>query len=334
MGKKSWNVYNQDNIAKVKRDEALAKAKEEAEEQHMQEVDAERRMQILRGQVPTPILEIEDRKDDSGRKRSYDGPPRERKRRKLAGEDQTDFEMRIAQETSLALRAETRIVLRNPMDAPLLDHSGHIDLFLQDYSRKVVEKNEEVEKEKAKKKKELENQTKMRFSDAAGYKRDLENPWYSKAGTESLAVEDEAAGKDVWGNEDPRRKEREAARISMNDPLAFMRQGAAKVRQVEKERKSWREEKEREVKEFKDEERRKRKRKRDDDDEDDNLDGFSMDKPKRITRSSRHRDDRDHERGHRHRQKERRKSERERGDSTRSRHRGRSEGEESFRHSH
>lgn len=49
LGKKSWNVYNTDNIERVRRDEAAARAREEADEQRMQEEDAERRLKILRG---------------------------------------------------------------------------------------------------------------------------------------------------------------------------------------------------------------------------------------------------------------------------------------------
>ncbi|CCF31962.1 hypothetical protein CH063_00727, partial [Colletotrichum higginsianum] len=64
LGKKSWNVYNADNIARVRRDEAAAKAKEEAEEQRMQEVDAERRLAILRGEAPPPLAPVEAPEDE------------------------------------------------------------------------------------------------------------------------------------------------------------------------------------------------------------------------------------------------------------------------------
>ncbi|KAF4624189.1 hypothetical protein G7Y89_g13984 [Cudoniella acicularis] len=300
--KKSWNVYNQVNIEKVKRDEAIAKAKEEAEEQRMQELDAERRIQILRGEIPTPLPEIEDKADEERREsRSYGGG-RERKRRKKAGENDTDFEMRVASEQTASSNTERQIVLRKPIDVPLVDHTGHIDLFPQERSQKV-EKNAEAEKEAAKKKKEYEDQYTMRFSNAAGFKQGLENPWYSKTGPTKEEV-DEMPGKDVWGNEDPRRKEREAARIVSNDPLAMMRQGAAQVRQVEKERKRWREEKERELAALEAEERRRKNHKRKhDDDDDDDLEDFSLDKPGRSEESSRRRhDDRERrERKHRHR---------------------------------
>ncbi|RDL41280.1 Homocitrate synthase [Venustampulla echinocandica] len=300
LGKKSWNVYNQDNIAKVKRDEAAAKAKEEAEEQRMQEIDADRRMQLLRGEIPTPIPDAEESNaDDVGEKR--EGRRHERKRRKKAGENDTDFEMRIAHEQTASSNAERQIVLRKPVDAPLVDHRGHIDLFPQERERShKAAKNEEAEKEAAKKKKEYEDQYTMRFSNAAGFKQSLDNPWYSKTNSSKEQEADGMPGKDVWGNEDPRRKEREAARIVSNDPLAMMRQGAAQVRQVEKERRRWREEKEKEMQELEAEERRRKRKRRHRDKEDgdeDDLEDFNLDAPEK---SPSKRKKGEHSRAHRH----------------------------------
>ncbi|EMR09407.1 hypothetical protein PNEG_02352 [Pneumocystis murina B123] len=45
---KSWNVYNKSNIEKVRRDEALARKKEEEREMRMREADGKRRLRILR----------------------------------------------------------------------------------------------------------------------------------------------------------------------------------------------------------------------------------------------------------------------------------------------
>lgn len=295
LGHKSWNVYNKDNIEKVKRDEAVAKAKEEAEEQRMQELDAERRLQILRGEEPTPLPDVEDKADK--RERRDRGSGRERKRRKKAGENDTDFEMRIAHEQVVS-NSERQVVLRKPVDAPLVDDTGHIDLFPQERPSKSVEKNAEAEKELAKKKKEYEDQYTMKFSNAAGFKQGLENPWYSKQGPSKEAPED-VPGQDVWGNEDPRRKQRQAARMISNDPLAMMRQGAAQVRQVERERKRWREEKEKETRDLieSEERRKKEKRKHRDEDEDD-LEDFRLDE---LEGSSSRSDDRERKHRHRHR---------------------------------
>ena len=265
----------------------------------MQEHDAERRMQILRGEIPTqlPIEETPASNDVSRQDHSY-GSGRERKRRKKAGENDTDFELRVAREdqTSMASMADTQLVLRKDNNAPLTDHKGHISLFPSSSSHPPVAKNPEAEKEAAKKKREYEDQYTMRFSNAAGFKQGLENPWYSKPTGGDVAAEvNEAVGKDVWGNEDPRRREREAKRVVDNDPLAFMKKGAAQVRQVERERKLWREEKERELRELADAERRKKRKRRRDDDE---LESFTLDGPEKN--SSRRHDKERHKHRHRH----------------------------------
>jgi hypothetical protein len=302
LGKKSWNVYNQDNIERVRRDEAAARAKEEAEEQRMQEIDAERRMQVLRGEAPAPISEIEDQERDDDRGNRTYGPGRERKKRKRVGEDDTDFEMRIAQAQTSSTDSNKQISLRKPIDAPLVDHAGHIDLFPQEPVGRPP-KNAEVEKEAARKKKEYEDQFTMRFSNAAGLKQGLENPWYSKSSATVSAVEEDAPSKNVWGNEDPRRKERDSARMVSSDPLAAMRQGASQVRQVERARKRWREEKEKELRELQEEERRTRKHRKRHRDDPDDLESFRLDEP---DLSRRRESDRDKERRHRHRESSRR----------------------------
>jgi hypothetical protein len=293
----------------------VAKAKEEAEEQRMQEIDAERRIQILRGEVPLPLPEAEGKPDDDREGHSY-APGRERKKRKRAGENDTDFEMRVAHEQTSASNANKQIALRRSGDAPLVDHAGHIDLFPQERSSRP-EKNAEAEKEAAKKKKEYEDQYTMRFSNAAGFKQGLENPWYSKASVTVAAVEEDTPSKNVWGNEDPRRKERDAARIVSNDPLAAMRQGASQVRQVERERKRWREEKEKELRELREMEKREKRHKRRHEDDPDDLESFRLDKPERD--SSRRREYNDAERRHRHKES-RRRSHRDESSGHRHRH--------------
>ncbi|PBP18296.1 homocitrate synthase [Diplocarpon rosae] len=325
LGKKSWNVYNTANIEKVRRDEAALAALEAAEEERMQDLDAQRRMQILRGEIPTPLA-IEDAPSDPnpnsnpdrygkrGREPRREG--RERKRRKRAGENDTDFEMRVIREERDAVR-ETgqQLVLRKDTEAPLLDHGGHIDLFPQPKPEapKTAEKNAEAERETARKKQEYEDQYTMRFSNAAGFKQGLENPWYSTAGER----EEESVGKDVWGNEDPRRRERQLKRVVDNDPLAIMKAGARTVREVKKEREKWREEKEKEVKELDDAERRERRKRRYEEDE---LEGFSLDHNEERGSSKRHRSreresgrDRDRERRRHKESKRSSRSEREEG---------------------
>lgn len=266
----------------------------------MQELDAARRLAILRGETPPPLPEPSTKADDEKerRKAQLHGLPREKRKRKRAGENDTDFEMRVAAEQVAAPSVERQVMLRkSTVDAPLVDQKGHIDLFPQERP-KQFEKNDEAEKEAAKKKKEYEDQYTMRFSNAAGFKQSLENPWYSKTGSSKEEVA-EMPGTDVWGNEDPRRGEREAARVVNNDPLAIMRQGAAQARQVAKERKKWIEEKEREMAGLAAKEKRRRKHKRRH--KDDELENFSLDNTEQDSSRRRDNDKERRERKHRHR---------------------------------
>lgn len=306
LGKKSWNVYNADNIAKVKRDEASAAAREEAEERRMQEVDAERRIQLLRGlPVEAPSAPVE---EERGGSRREDRPDRERKRRRIAGEDDTDRDIRFAQENNALVPAKAEMQMKSTKssDAPITDGKGHINLFPVDETRRNAPKNAEVEAEKAKKQKEFEDQYTMRFSNAAGFKQAIgQKPWYHKidsTGNEGNAVE--APPKDVWGNEDPRRKEREKMRTAADDPLAAIQKGVTGVREVERERKKWKEEKDREIRELEEAERR-RERRRKKRREADDFEAFSLDtKPDESTKRHHHRS-RDDLSTHSHRRRSR-----------------------------
>ncbi|KAL8783520.1 MAG: hypothetical protein Q9213_004566 [Squamulea squamosa] len=297
LGKKSWNVYNQDNIEKVKRDEADAAALEAAEEQRMQEVDAERRIQLLRGLQPNqasaePSLNEQLAQQDTSHKR-------ERKRRKLAGEDDTDRDLRFAKEDQATAvpKKDLQLISKKSSDAPLMDRRGHIDLFPMDGSRHHAPKNAEVEAEKAKKKKEFEDQYTMRFSNAAGFKQSVgDKPWYQSTGG-PLEATSEVSPKDVWGNEDPRRKEREKMRVAADDPMAAIQKGVSQLRQVERERKQWVQEKQRETEELTGLQRhRKRRSKRHHDDE--AIQALSLDLPADA-------DDDNHRSQHRHRHQHR-----------------------------
>ena len=262
----------------------------------MQEVDAERRIQILRGlPVEAPSAPVEEEQVGQSRE---DRPVREKKRRRIAGEDDTDREIRFAQEDNALVpaKAEMQMKSKKGSDAPITDLKGHINLFPMDGTRHNAPKNTEVEAEQAKKRKEFKDQYTMRFSNAAGFKQAIgEKPWYYKSTTtEALDAETAAPSKDVWGNEDPRRKEREKARAMANDPLAAIQKGVAGVREVERERKKWKEEKDREIRELEEAERRRERRRRKRREPDD-LEGFSLDdgaKPDDRTRLRHRRDDR------------------------------------------
>lgn len=238
----------------------------------MQEADSERRIQILRGQhiepPPPPADHAEgtakeakqDRRDDSGR--------HDRKRRRIAGEDDTDREIRIAREDQANLlpskKVEMQMTSKKSSDAPLVDTEGHINLFPVEHQNRKDTKNAEVEGEKARKKKEYEDQFTMRFSNAAGFKQAVDRkPWYEDTdGGGRLKETVDMPSKDVWGNEDPRRKERERVRMADSDPLAMMRNGAAGVREAEKQRMKWKLEKAQEIQEIKDSEKSRKKRRR------------------------------------------------------------------------
>lgn len=213
----------------------------------MQEVDSERRIQILRGlKVTTPPPSI-DGQTGPGQEGGHNGNRTERKRRRIAGEDDTDRDIRLAQEHSV-VKHELVQPVRPSSDAPLTDRKGNINLFPEEgTSRRHAPKNFEAEAEAAKKKKEFEDQYTMRFSNAAGFKQAVgQKPWYhpinGNAENEEIAVT-----KDVWGNDDPRRKERERTRLVAEDPLAAIQKGVEELREVKKERKRWKEERGREM---------------------------------------------------------------------------------------
>ncbi|KAI0869490.1 hypothetical protein GGS24DRAFT_478573 [Hypoxylon argillaceum] len=325
LGKKSWNVYNPANIERVKRDEAEARAHAEAEEKRQKALAADRRIAILRGEIPPPlptppspppIGTHRKREHDDDATSSFRGG--ERKKRKRFGEDDTDFEMRVARERTGGGPATSTITRpHKTSDAPLVDSRGHISLFPEDRKggdRSGTEKNEEAEREAASKRREFEDQYTMRFSNAAG--RDGvgvtgPGPWYASngAGDSREPGEVQAPGKDAFGRDDPKRKTRDAARVAANDPLAMMKRGAAKVRDVEQERRALNEEKAKELKQLRKEEKRREKKRRRHDDVDD-LEGFSLDaQPRDAEDRNRERSSREHRSGssdknkHRHRRR-------------------------------
>ncbi|OAA56892.1 CBF1-interacting co-repressor CIR [Cordyceps fumosorosea ARSEF 2679] len=232
LPKKSWHVYNKANVERVRRDEALAKAAEEAEEQRMQEVDAARRLAILRGEAPPPIEEerrCSSPDDPEATTTTSGGMPRGagdgRRPRKRHGEDDTDFEMRVAKEREAVAREARRATSLSSSSAPIVDGRGHIDLF-----GARGEKNEEAERDKARQRREYEDQYTMRFSNAAGGGgRSSGAPWYSSSAAAAADEGKELVRKNVWGREDPRRQERDEKRRDASDPLAAMRRGAAQV---------------------------------------------------------------------------------------------------------
>ncbi len=278
----------------MRRDEAAAEAREHAEEQRMQELDAARRLAILRGEIPPPLEDQEPEPAEEPRhpsSRSHDDHPAHStsgttRKRKRPGEDDTDFEMRLARERASAgahAKHELAAATAKPSShsttttapASLVDSNGHIALFAEPSpGRRPREGNDEAARDAARKERELKDQYQMRLVNAAG--RDGQGltdggPWYAASAAGGQAVSSaEAPGKNVWGRDDPGRKGRQAARMGASDPLAMMKRGARMVRELERERRREGGERERELrvleKEGRREERRREKRRRRDDD--------------------------------------------------------------------
>ncbi|KAK5701251.1 hypothetical protein LTR17_022749 [Elasticomyces elasticus] len=302
LGKKSWNVYNTANVDRVRRDEADAQAKEEAEEQRMQDEDAATRIAILRGEPAAPLPDSAPVDDGDSRANTKvphsqqagaDGK-RERKRRKLRGEDDTDADIRIAREdVEAGQNAKTALAKKDTDDAPLVDHAGHLQLIPTPDEKAIRKagKNAEVEAEKAKKRKREEDQYMMKFSNAAGYSNGMEKPWYAsnklakheKDAASTAVVLSDVQEKDVWGNEDPRRKNREQNRISSSDPFAAMQHAQRQLKQSSVDKEHWQRERAAELEELKkSEDRRRRREKHQERHHDvDELEGFSLDAPPR-----------------------------------------------------
>lgn len=285
-------------------------------------MDAARRLAILRGETPPPLPEPEPEIDPTHKRfarqdetTSTGFGPRKRKRK---GEDDTDFEVRMARERAEAggriageLARGVEGANKNRATIDIVGKDGHIDLIgAPPPELGKLEKNAEYEKEAARKKRELEDQYTMRFSNAAG--RDgfaAGDPWYASSSNRqrvlapTIASKDgeigmEAPTKNVWGRHDPNRQSREIKRITSNDPLAMMKMGAKKVREIEKERRQENEERAREMKELEKEERRREKRiKRESRHESDGTHKHRSDRPEHSRR--RYRDDNQDQRRHR-----------------------------------
>lgn len=278
----------------------------------MQEVDAERRIKILRGERPPTPPPPPSRDENERGHRRHDDATRHRKRRRIAGEDDTDRDIRFAKEDAAHNDSKrTELLATSAKKArdehvAIVDTAGHLNLFTEQMTRhQHVEKNAEAEAEVAKKKRAFEDQYTMRFSNAAGYKESISQaPWYSSSASREKLAQDHIPNKDVWGNEDPMRQEREKARIDANDPLAAMKAGIRGVKKVQRERKQWQEEKLRELEELKRAEmsqnkhsrRRRRSRSRSRDSLN-SLEGFSLDSRPREKEREKER----HRSKHRHR---------------------------------
>jgi hypothetical protein len=270
LSKKSWNVYNTASISRVRADEADARAREEAAEQLMQEQDAARRLALLRGEeLPAITLPAVD-DNAHGPQGRDDEAPRERKRRRLKGEDDTEREMRFAREDREARQDDVRVKDRGgtSSDAPLHDGRGHIQLVSAPDERHASSKDEKALKRKKDEEESQQQQQGMRFSDAAGYRKGpTSKPWYSDNPARehvppSELILADLPGKDVWGNADPRRVERERNRLVSSDPFAMMQQAQKQLKRSEGDRERWLAKRDREMEGLRREEERRRRRER------------------------------------------------------------------------
>lgn len=278
----------------------------------MQEVDAQRRLAILRGEKPPPLPETDSAESEQSEQRARAASTPGgygRKKRKRTGEDDTDFELRIAKERNELSVAPLEAARKPTSSAPIVDRNGNIDLFGDERERAHGQKNEEAEKETRKKQRELEDQYTMRFSNAAG--RDgTTKPWYSEA---DLAA-NETVSKNVWGREDPNRKERASQRMIADDPLAMMKKGASKVRELKQERSKFQQERQVELDQLRREarhrEKRARRHERADREHDEERDSHRR---RRHSRERRDRESRHDERRERRHRREDERHDRDRG---------------------
>lgn len=221
---KSYHVYSTTNIERVQRDEAAARAKEEAEEQRMQEADAEHRMRVLRARAegidtPVPI-------------RNREEPLAAVVARPITPNNS------YKSETTIAGRPAPPPPDRPRKTSPALTGAdGHINLFSdleKPNRRNKVEKNAEHEAEKKAKEEKLEAQYTM----GLGKPAEELKPWYS-----TLDMVGEVKGRKKTDREirkDDKGKD-------WRDPLVAIRRGVRGVKEAEEAREEWKRTKELEV---------------------------------------------------------------------------------------
>ncbi|KIW24008.1 hypothetical protein, variant [Cladophialophora immunda] len=215
-------------------------------------------------------------------------------KRKLPGEDDTDRDIRLALgNTSAATSKEEQD------HASLVGANSHISLIPS------PEKRSRVDQEQRK------DPYTVYLSDAVGGRDRPKDAWY-------MSVQPE---QEKWGDENPRKQERELTRLNANDPLAAMKRGVKALRENERQRQEWMRERERdlaEVEEMGRRERHDRKRKKmaeHDGNDIESLEDFNLDEGYTRPESTgqhrerkgehRHRDHHGHHHHHRHRHRRR-----------------------------
>lgn len=214
LGKKSWNVYNSQNIERVRRDEELARRTAAEAEHDRYDREAADRIRRLRGE---PLLEQD--------VATTNGTTTSRKRKHTDSHDERDEDFRKAVDK--------------------IDGEGK-----KSRRREAEETNVDLDKI-----------TNMRFRDAAGRNSTGAESWYLSSHSLEPAG-DKTVGHDAFGRADVRRHARDEKRLMAADPLAAMKRGVKQLREIEKQRAAWREERERDLNEVEELARRREHRKR------------------------------------------------------------------------
>ncbi|KAL9053860.1 MAG: hypothetical protein Q9162_004507 [Coniocarpon cinnabarinum] len=219
LGKKSWNPYLDKNVLRVKADEdafadraeTLVKLKDE-HESNVQYAQLSRREAPP---LPEKIRKLEQLQQDAlnGRLRpDYEGTAsREhyRKRRKLHGEDDTDRDIRVANDTDGGVDPRASPGYRSS-DASLKGQDGHLQLFVGAAQQARLPDARQA------------NPSRNEPSDM---------PWYA-GGNYSKNKED--TGLNVLGKEDPGLQRRAQSRTTSMDPLSMMKSAQGKIKGSER----------------------------------------------------------------------------------------------------
>lgn len=239
---------------------------------------SEARLDSRRGEEEqrSPRNQVHDRHDrPRKRRRGEDDTDRDiRVAREVVGRDGDD-----EGDSPIAAAKQVMLLQERERDAPLQDHAGHFQLIpapdearLLQTSRKRSERglepsedrrrhrrrdDDEQQEDGARSKADDEQAGGMRFSDAAGYGKGVARPWYASASAPSTSSSAPAAVEllplsaapvhDVFGREDPRRREREGARITSSDPFAAMQQAQRQLKQSVRDKAAWQQAREKEV---------------------------------------------------------------------------------------
>ncbi|KAJ9610660.1 hypothetical protein H2200_005437 [Cladophialophora chaetospira] len=206
-------------------------------------------------------------------------------KRKLPGEDDTQRDIRLAVES-----ASVPTTKRKEDHGSVFDADGHIALITPPQKKPRVDQVQE------------KDPYTVYLTDATGRDQKSKDTWYTSLHPQP--------GR--WGDDNPRKQQRQLASMSAIDPLAAIKKGVKSLRENERARKEWMAQRERDLHEVerlarKDRHERKRKRRRDHSDDDlDSIDGFNLDEgyvqskePSQPVDAAKHRK-RSHRHHHRH----------------------------------